>query len=453
MRFPELPPPIELGSFTPDFFQRIQDHLSPTLPDGRYLHWNDLRRRPPPAGLSSNDWWFAQGWTRRTNRIWIPTLFDQDRKPFWFCRLDVIDRATHELDRSDATREMIESIGDAAVRKQYRIDQIIEEAINSSVLEGAKLTTRAQAKAMIREGAVPRSHGERMVLNNFSAMQRMLDTFNRPLDIDDLLEIHSILGDDALDTPGCAGRFRTEEENVRVEDRSGEVWFTPPPASELPVRVRLLLNFANNDDPKPFLHPLVRAIVLHFWLAYLHPFVDGNGRMARALFYWQMLRSGYDFAQYLSISGPIDRSPRSYYLAFAHTETDEGDLTYFLLHQLRVLQRARRELTQHLAERSERLRNLSLALEHAESLNRRQQELLTYLIRKPHQPVTISGHAKSHGVSYLTARKDIQDLESQGYLRRVRVGRGDRYLPTDGFVQKLRLRKQDSPVGGSPPRP
>ncbi len=231
---------------------------------------------------------------------------------------------------------------------------------------------------------------------------------------------------------------RREDENVRVEDtRTNEVWFIPPKAGELEHRLLMMLEFANNDDPKPFLHPLIPAIVLHFWLAYLHPFVDGNGRMARALFYWQMLRSGYEFAQYLSISGPIDRSRRSYYLAFAHTETDEGDLTYFLLNQLSVLRRARADLAKHLSEHGQRLSLLSSALANAESLNLRQQEVLMFLVRNPNQPVTVGGHGKSHEISYLTARKDLQDLERQNYLRRVRAGKTDRYFPTPDLVQRL----------------
>jgi Fic family protein len=185
---------------------------------------------------------------------------------------------------------------------------------------------------------------------------------------------------------------------------------------------------ANESDSKPFVHPMVHAIVLHFWLAYLHPFVDGNGRLARALFYWKLLRSGYDFAQYLSISGPIDRSRRAYYLAFAHSETDDGDLTYFVLHQLAVLRRAEKDLAEHLKQRTAQLRQLTAEAPGTEALNHRQQGALLYCARNPHLGVTVKGHASSHGVTYLTARKDLQRLEADGYMRRVRVGKTDKYL-------------------------
>ena len=159
--------------------------------------------------------------------------------------------------------------------------------------------------------------------------------------------------------------------------------------------------------------------------------------MARALFYWQMLRSRYDFAQYLSISGPIDRSPRAYYQSFIYTETDDGDLTYFLLHQLQVLGAATNELLAHLRDRGQQLQKLSSALSGAESLNHRQQGALAHLIRDPFPGITVKGHAMSHGVTYLTARKDLQAMEQAGLVRRTRAGKTDRYLPADDLQRKL----------------
>jgi Fic family protein len=440
MRFPALPPDFRPASF--EALGAILPHLSPTLADGRYLHWDDLRRRPPPSGLSSEQWWGATKMARGGARVLIPGFVDVRERPFSFCRLDAIDRATHQLDRRDAVRAMVEAIGDDAVRTEYRIDQLMEEAISSSVLEGARLTTRAQAKALILDGSKPSAKGERMVLNNYLAMQRLLDVAHRDLTLDDLLEIHAILGAGALDEPSSEGRLRTAKDHVRVEDTvTGETWFVPPPASELKKRLSAMLAFAHQETDRPFIHPLLRAMILHFWMAYLHPFVDGNGRMARALFYWQMLRSNYDFAQYLSISGPIERSRRAYYRAFVLTETDDGDLTYFLLHQLDVLERATDELIRHLAERAAQLERVSHALSATHTLNHRQQAALAHLVRQPGATVTVKGHATSHAVTYLTARKDLQQMEEMALVRRTRVGKTDRYLPAENVQARLTTRE------------
>jgi Fic family protein len=439
MRYPAAPPDYRPSSLAD--FEAIFPHLSPTLPDGRYLHWDDLRRRPPPPGLHPEQWWGAQKMARGSARVLVPAFVDMQNRPFSFCRLDAIDRATHQLDRRDAVREMVEAIGDDAVRAEYRIDQLMEEAISSSLIEGAQLTTRARAKAMILDGRKPSDKGERMVVNNYLAMHRLLELSHRELSLDDLLEIHAILGADALDAPSSEGRLRTAADNVRVEDAvTGETWFMPPPAPELKKRLGAMLAFANRETDRPFLHPLLRAMILHFWMAYLHPFVDGNGRMARALFYWQMLRSKYDFAQYLSISGPIERSRKAYYRAFVLTETDDGDLTYFLLHQLRVLERATDDLIVHLTRRSSQLKDLSRALSEAQALNHRQQAVLAHLVRQSGAAVTVRGHASSHDVTYLTARKDLQDMEDRTLLRRLRVGKTDRYLLTERVQKRFSSR-------------
>lgn len=96
-----------------------------------------------------------------------------------------------------------------------------------------------------------------------------------------------------------------------------------------------------------------------------------------------MLRHGYEMAEFLSISGPIDRSPQAYYTAFAHTETDEGDLTYFVLHQLKVMREALAELMNHLRERAASMAELAKAVAGFDALNHRQQALLQHAVHHP----------------------------------------------------------------------
>lgn len=438
MRFPAAPPPFHLDLIK-DAIARAPEHVRPDLPDGRYLHWDQLRRRPPPTGLTSAEWWAATKLARRVGAVAIPGFFSTGGQQFAFCgRIDALSRATHELDRRDVAREVIACMGDDDARADYQLDLLIEEAISSSLIEGATISTRAHAKAMVRERRNPATRSERMIYNNYLAMERILAIANRALTVDDLLELHAILGADALDVAGAEGRLRTTTESVVVEDATtGEVWHTPPPAEELPERLRAMLEFANDDGGgEPFVHPLVRAMVLHFWVGYLHPFVDGNGRIARALFYWRMLRAKYELAQFLSISGPIDRSKRQYYLAFAYSETDDADLTYFLLNQVAVLRSATDELLAHLRDRTERLRTMQNAVAETALLNHRQRAVLQYLVRHPVDAIEIGGHRTQHRVSYLTARKDLQDLEAAGFLSRVRVGRTDRYLIDPAFAAR-----------------
>ena len=188
------------------------------------------------------------------------------------------------------------------MKERVLIDSLMDEAIATSQIEGAA-TTRKVAKDLLRTGRKPRNKSEQMVANGYRTIRLLRERIEKPLTIDLLHEIQESMTRDTLDNPSDAGHFRSEDDDVRVVDeRDGQLIFTPPPADKLAERLQLLTEFAN-DTPKsePFIHPLVRASILHFWLAYEHPYVDGNGRTARALFYWSMLKSGYWLFEFLTI--------------------------------------------------------------------------------------------------------------------------------------------------------
>jgi Fic family protein len=208
-------------------------------------------------------------------------------------------------------------------------------------LEGA-VVTRSEAREMIREGRAPSSKHEKMVMNNFKTMAMLSKLRDRDLSPELILEIHREITAGTLDDPRDEGLLRTSNDQVRVEDEeSGDVFHIPPPADELPERLKRLCAFSNEKGMAGFLHPVIRSILLHFWVAYDHPFIDGNGRTARALFYWSMLRHGYWLAELFSISHEILKAPKQYYRAFLYTETDGNDLNYFIHHQLKTIRGVR----------------------------------------------------------------------------------------------------------------
>lgn len=413
---------------------------SPTLPDGRYVHWDDLRYREPPEGLTAEDWWAGLKQRREGAATPLRAMQAAFGQPFHLVELEAVRRRLHEFDRVNVGREFLTALGNHDAETEYRVRQLIEEAISSSAIEGARPATRDLARQMVREARPPTSKDERMILNNFRAMTRLLELVQEGVDLtlDHLLELHRVLGEDALDRPGMEGTLRGPEHQVTVSDLVGNVWHVPPPAEGLRARLTHLLAFVNGADDAGWLHPVLRAILSHFWLAYEHPFRDGNGRMARALFYWCMLKSGYEFAEFLSISGPIDRSPKKYYMAFAHVESDGLDLTYFVLHQLDVMQQALDELLVHLRSRAERTRALAGLVRDFDQLNHRQRALLQHAIQHPFASYTIEGHALSHRVHYQTARTDLAKLTELGLLQDKRVEKGKRFSPSASFAAQIR---------------
>jgi Fic family protein len=345
----------------------------------------------------------------------------------------------HEVDlQTGGSVGAASKIINSSTREHYLVRSLIEEAFTSSQLEGAS-TTRMRAKELIRSGRKPHGRGEKMVLNNYRAMEHILELGDAALSKDLVCEIQRIVTEDTLDEPGQAGRFRTAAEHVVVGDSVGEaVYHVPPEARELEKRVEAMCDFANGSYEKiGFLHPALRAMILHFWLAYDHPFVDGNGRTARALFYWSMIRSGYWLFRYISISNIILKAPAQYGRAFLETETDDNDLTYFLIYHAKVVQRAIRSLHEYLERKDDEAGQLELRLKSHPTLNQRQRGVLAEALERPLETFTYLSHARSYGVVRQTARADLDELARLGLLVRFKRGRRFEFRAVPDLAEKL----------------
>ena len=278
-----------------------------------------------------------------------------------------------------------------------------------------------------------------MIFNNYRAMSHIKEAASQDLTPELLLEMHSLLTDGILEHQRDCGRFQHPgETRVSVVSWHGdEVVFAPPPAEQIPERIARMCEFAN-DGEESFTHPLVKAILLHFWLAYIHPFVDGNGRAARALFYWSALKSGYWLSEYVSISEIVLKAPAKYSRVFLHVESDGNDLTYFLIHQLDVLRRAFEELAAYVDETLERMQAAERLAGDLPGLNHRQRAVLGHALRHPGFRYTYRSHATSHSVVLQTARVDLLNLTSYGLLDEGVEGRQRVFISPDDLGARLR---------------
>jgi Fic family protein len=413
-----------------------------SLKTAGYPHWDKLRHLEPPAGFTHQEWWAGVKLGRFTGRRRIP-LADAASQQFSYNTPDSALRRLHLVDQRCAGEIRMPEVvtADAQAKQQYLVNSLMEEAIRSSQLEGAS-TSRRAAKELLRTGRPPKDRSERMIVNNFIAMQYMREQMGDQLTPAGVIELQRILTANTLDDPSASGRLQTpDEERVVVVDRTdGGVLHRPPPAEQLPGRLQALCDFANgeNDDDDAFIHPVVRAILLHFWLAYDHPFADGNGRTARVLFFWSLRTKGYWLVEYLSISKILREAPGKYNRAFLLTETDEGDTTYFLLHQLDVIERAIDQLHKYLQRKVAEVRDVEALLRGSGGFNHRQMALLSGALRNPDRLYTFTSHAKSHNVTHETARTDLRDLTDRGLLSAEREGRLYRFHPAVDLTAQLR---------------
>jgi Fic family protein len=394
-------------------------------PGGKYEHWDHLRHLSPPAGLSPEEWWVGIKFARHAIGREL-ALHDKAGKPFTMSLPDSMQRRLFLIARDAAgSIQGLERIEDDPSRERYLIRSLIEEAMTSSQLEGAATTTQV-AKAMLKTGRQPRDYGERMIFNNYATMLELKRWLPQPLTPDMVFEMHRMLTQETL-ASDAAGRLRRSDEDIVVEDEAGNVLHVPPAASELPRRLQALCDFANSDDPEAFIHPVIRAIVIHFQIGYDHPFCDGNGRTARALFYWSMLRSGFWMTEYLSISSILRKAPSKYSRAFLFTESDESDVSYFIDHQLDVILSAIESLHGYLARKEEERTRVETLLKPgsrlAARINHRQRAVLLNALRHPDRHYTIEAHRRAHDVTYQTARTDLRGLVSAGLMEQHQQGR------------------------------
>lgn len=406
----------------------------------RYLHWDKLRHLDPPPGLTTELWWLKIKLARNDEWRRLP-LRDRNGLALGFTLPDLVLRSLHRIDQYGggiaSRQDGLTSERDA--ERRFVVNSLMEEAIRSSQLEGAS-TSRAAAKELLRSDRDPVDRGERMIANNYRAIQFMREEMGRELRPDSVLELHRILTEGTLDDPTEAGRLQVRgEERVQVDDRAGGVAWLPPPAEQLPDRLALLCAFANGgEDGGAFVHPVLRAILLHFWLAYDHPFVDGNGRTARILFFWAMRAGGYWFAEYLPISRLIRQAPGRYNRAFLETESDGGDTTYFLLQQLDVIERAIEGFDAYVERKAVEQQGLKRLLHDVEGINGRQLVLLTHALKHPDHAYTFAGHARSNRVTHETARADLGGLAERGLLIRRRRGRQYVFEPAPDLPRLLK---------------
>lgn len=444
-----LPKPKQLLELFEKYGARLPDILKCGInatPNGQYLHWEKLRHLEPPSGLNHDEWWLGVKLARSGMYRELP-LKDAAGRAFKFAMPDSVQEKIHKIDRKAGGRiELPEPIATPETRDRYLFNSLVEEAITSSQLEGAS-TTRQVAADMIRTGNKPKNTSEQMILNNYLAMRSIGSLRHASLTPTTVLELHTLLTTDTLADPAAAGRLQGSDElRVEVVDNASQrVLHTPPPASQLPDRLVLMCAFANDlNSAQGYVHPVIRAIILHFWLAYDHPFLDGNGRTARALFYWAMLSQDYWLMEFVSISRILKQAPAQYGESYIHSETDGNDLTYFIIHQLDVITRAIDDLEKYLQRKSEQTRTIRTLLANYDDLNHRQIALLSHAIQHPGAEYSISAHRNSHNVAYATARSDLLSLVDKELLIKRQLGKKQfTFLSPPNMESRLRKLTRD----------
>ena len=392
-----------------------------------YWYWSDVKYKARPNDISAANLWVAIKFSRfaQSRIVWKRyglTAFLTNR----------MQQQCHYFDMNFGGTWGNSSVIPNEDRTQYLISSLMEEAISSSQMEGAS-TTRKVAKEMLRKKISPRSRSEQMIFNNYTSIQFITEHKDEDLSPELLLHIHSLMTHRTLNSADDEGRFRTDDDVVVGNEITGEIVHTPPTHTDIPKFVEELCRFANSDDDEGFIHPIIKAIVIHFVVAYVHPFVDGNGRTARALFYWYMLKKGYWLTEYLSISRVIYKSKASYEKSYLYTESDGGDLGYFIAYHLRILELAFKDLQSYITRKvAQRQGNTDFII--AYGVNERQADIISWYRDNPAMAITVKEVENRFGISQPTARLDLDGLVDRGFLTKVPVNKvKNNYVKSEHF--------------------
>lgn len=414
----ELPPKIDRKTLVNALLKGIDPNIMPVVDkvNADYEYWDKAKYKKLPEGFTPQMLWTNVKASRLRSTIPVWNKYGIN-----LCVTSQMQRLCHEFDMKFGSFWEVEGDSQSAEKKYYLSSSLMEEAIYSSKMEGAS-TTRIVAKDMLRKKKSPQNKSQQMIVNNYNTIQYIVEHKEQPLTEELLLTIHRLMTEKTLDNPEDAGRFRTNDKVVVADMVESDIIYTPPSFQEIPEFVESLCNFFNNDNPRTFIHPIIRGIIVHFMLAFMHPFVDGNGRTARALFYWYMLKEGYKLTEYMSISRVIAKSKANYEKAFRYVENDGNDVGYFVAYNLGALEKSFQQLRDYI-QRKQREKRAASSFMMAGNINQRQALILQQLKEEPDTIFTVKDVQEQFSVSSMTARKDLADLVRQNYMTEIALNK------------------------------
>lgn len=378
----------------------------PELARQPYWHPDQIKHKTAPEGLKHDQWWPLLKCFRIARRQPI-ALEEKQTIPFGLVVVDEMLPILHHFDsqgRSHGTASGTRQ----EVLQAHRTAVLMEEAIASTGLTG-QVVSRETCREMLRAGRHPLHQSEQQVSNLYRQLKHLPDLADCPLTPESVARVHQKLqehvGVDGNHRPAAAG-------------------------------IDWLCRFAEHPEG-PFLHPLLRAVLVHFWVLYRRPFFQGNEITARFLMHWTALRHGYTALAHVAPSDFLLPRRDDYRQAVERVLSDEGDLTYFVLPVLHSLAEAFISAQKAIHDIEQEMAQGRAAWNRFGFLNPRQEDIVMRAMKKPGAVFTIEAHRESHDLAYATARADLLRLEQIGLMSKRQRGKGFVFETAPNWLEKL----------------
>src|SRR3990167_1866450 len=313
--------------------------------------------------------------------------------------------------------------------KQFRKDALIRTVHYGTHIEGNELNLDQAEKVLAGQDVVARDRDIQEVINYRKAIEfiseiRIKDEGLR-INEETIRKLHKITVNKILPSEKC-GEYRKTQVVVK-NNQTGQVSFRPPEASTIPSQIKDLLVFIESSRNQD-IHPVLKGGIVHYELVRIHPFLDGNGRVGRALSMLVLYKLGYDIRQFFSLEEHFDRDPERYYEALQSIEKNNGDQTEWLSYFTECL-------AAELSKIKDRIENISIdsklkkKLGGPVMLSDRQLKIIEY--------IQANGYIENKAydtlfpmVSEDTVLREVQDLVKKGLLKKQGVTKGVKYIMT-----------------------
>lgn len=215
--------------------------------------------------------------------------------------------------------------------KKFRDDAMVRAVHYGTHIEGNELSLVQAEKVMSGQIVAARDRDIQEVLNYRKVMETIgqLNQEGKPVVLDEqfIKLLHTITVEKILPSEQC-GVYRTSQVVIR-NSHNGEVVFTPPVAAHVTEQMQDFVAFLQQTNSNE-MHPVLKSGIVHYEFVRIHPFADGNGRVARALSTLILFLEGYDIRQFFSLEEYFDKDALSYYTALQSVSQQGEDLTKWL---------------------------------------------------------------------------------------------------------------------------
>ncbi|MDP2638006.1 MAG: Fic family protein [Candidatus Levybacteria bacterium] len=216
--------------------------------------------------------------------------------------------------------------------KQFRDSALVRAVHYGTHIEGNELNLTQAQKLMTGQEVVGRDRDIQEVMNYRKAMEFLQEIRDKQKEISGISEdvikkLHKITVNKVLPIDKC-GEYRKTQVVIK-NNQTLEVSFRPPEASLVSQQVNDLLVFIESSQSQD-VHAVLESGIVHYELVRIHPFVDGNGRVARALSTLILFTKGYDIRKFFSLEEYFDSNAQEYYSALQSVAKNNGDLTNWL---------------------------------------------------------------------------------------------------------------------------